>query len=649
MDLLKKNWAKHLLQWGVLIIIILFITNAFGNKTADPEAYCPFGGLQTLATYFTAGSMACSMTTTQIMMGVVLAVGAILLGKLFCGYLCPLGLINEMFFRLRRSLKIKKIKIANGSIPDKFLRIVKYLLLFVIFYTTISSSELFCKNFDPYYALATGFKGEITVWMTIISVSVLFLGSLFVDMFWCKYICPLGAISNIFRYIFMVIGVSLLFVILSLLGLDISWVVILIIVTLLGYFLEILMPRTKFAPILHISRDEIKCNKCNVCEKKCPYHIDLTKDIVNKSVDCTLCGACVSACKTGALTFNGKKGIMRYVPALVTIVLFFVAIELGNRTELPTIDVKWNENVVATDSLKSFRVEGLTSVKCYGSSMALKAQLQKVRGVYGVKTFVKHHHVDVFYDPAQTTEDIVRRAMYTPVSFRINSPAADVKEVKCITLRTEKMYDKMDVNYFGMQLRQRDSLYYGLESEYDCPLIIRLYMDPSKEVSERELKEIVETKILAIPLANGGVNEIKCDYEFVRVEPGDTLIPIRPYLEKIFKGFKAEYNKKIEMYEGKREAIYEIANQNYEKPIYLRNMPFLSNHLSKIDGVMGVYLVLNEDNMPSIQIKYSPDVISEEEIWKSITMPEWTITYKDTTKIENAKIVFKEEGVVKSL
>lgn len=50
------------------------------------------------------------------------------------------------------------INITTGSIADKILRAVKYILLFWIFYMTISSSELFCKNFDPYYAIATGFK-----------------------------------------------------------------------------------------------------------------------------------------------------------------------------------------------------------------------------------------------------------------------------------------------------------------------------------------------------------------------------------------------------------------------------------------------------------------------------------------------------------
>ena len=71
-------------------------------------------------------------------------------------------------------------------------------LLFTILYFTLSSSELFCKKLDPFYAVATGFKGEIVLWMSLTSLALLLLGGFVVKMFWCKYICPLGAASNIF-------------------------------------------------------------------------------------------------------------------------------------------------------------------------------------------------------------------------------------------------------------------------------------------------------------------------------------------------------------------------------------------------------------------------------------------------------------------
>lgn len=155
------NWPKYLLQWGVLVALVLFLTGVIsGDEPANPEAHCPMGGLQALTTFFVNGSLPCSMTMMQIMMGIVLAASVVLFSKLFCGYICPLGTVQDLLVKLRKALGIKGIEIRNGSVADKLLRIVKYAVLFWVFYMTATASELFCKNLDPYYAVATGFKGR---------------------------------------------------------------------------------------------------------------------------------------------------------------------------------------------------------------------------------------------------------------------------------------------------------------------------------------------------------------------------------------------------------------------------------------------------------------------------------------------------------
>ncbi|MBQ8837755.1 MAG: 4Fe-4S binding protein, partial [Bacteroidales bacterium] len=180
-NIILKNWPKYLLQWGVLAALIIFLTGIIPSKNpADPEAYCPMGGLQAIATYLAKGSLPCSMSSLQVMMGIVLTAGIVLFSKLFCGYICPLGSVQDILGKLRNALYIKSLKIRNGSVADKFLRIVKYALVFWIFYMTVTSSELFCKNIDPYYAIATGFKGEITLWMSIVSICLVVLGSIMV-------------------------------------------------------------------------------------------------------------------------------------------------------------------------------------------------------------------------------------------------------------------------------------------------------------------------------------------------------------------------------------------------------------------------------------------------------------------------------------
>ena len=658
-----RNWPKYLLQWGVLVALIVFITGLVPSETAvDPETYCPMGGLQALATYLANNSLPCSMSMVQIAMGLALLVAVVLFSKLFCAYICPIGTVQDLISKARNAMHIKGVKVRNGSILDKILRIVKYALLFWIFYMTVSASELFCKNFDPYYAIATGFKGEITLWMSIVSIAVLVLGSFIIDMFWCRYLCPLGAISNSLKF-WLWIGVLFgAYYVSEVLGAGIPWAVLLGAFCLTGYLLEIFHAKPKLQ-LLHVMKDQAACNNCGLCIKKCPYHIDIKSCVNGKvdSVDCTLCGECVAACSTGALKVGVsrkvKGGAWAIVPAVLTVALVAFGIWAGGKLELPTIDMEWGIEKVAEDgtvtkivdksTLKTTTIEGLRSVKCYGSSMAFKAKLEKIAGVHGVKVFVKRHTADILYNPAVTNHDKIQEAIYVPSKFKVqNLVPGSVDSLKVMTLRVEKMYDRMDINYLGLQMRQTDKKIYGLESEFACPLIVRVYMDSSETLDKKWAKNIVEMKTLVMPVHGGGTKEIEVDYEFVKLEDEIGSISAEEFIRRQFNPFKAQFKARVEENAGKKQWIYEIADSNYDKPIILRNMPFLSNHLSKHEGIIGIYLNLNKDLIPAMQIRFA-EPMTPEKVWELINMETWTITYKkDDVREEAAKFKFTEPGTV---
>jgi hypothetical protein len=174
-------------------------------------------------------------------------------------------------------MKIKEIVIKSGSLLDRGLRLLKFALLFLIFYYTINDSELFCKNFDPYYAAATGFQGEITLWMSIIAIVVFLFGSFFIKMFWCKYICPLGAMSNIFKFTITFVVLVGVYALLGFSGLAVSWVYLLAAACLIGYIWEAIYLESKIFPVLKVNRDTEACNNCGLCAKKCPYSINVDK------------------------------------------------------------------------------------------------------------------------------------------------------------------------------------------------------------------------------------------------------------------------------------------------------------------------------------------------------------------------------------
>ncbi|MCF0175609.1 MAG: 4Fe-4S binding protein [Bacteroidales bacterium] len=648
----NSNWPKNILQWGILAAIILFISGLIPSQDAiDPEAYCPMGGLEALATYGVRGSLPCSMSSLQILMGIALAAAVVLFSKLFCGYICPLGTIEDLLMKLRSALKIKAVSIKNGSVADKALRIFKYLLLFYIFYTTTAASELVCKEMDPYYAMATLFKGEIVLWMSLTSVALLFLGGFIVDRFWCRYVCPLGALSNTLKYWIWVLAVAAAWLGLGALGVNIPWWWQFALVCAGGYVLELVAkPRLH---VLNIVKDAEKCVDCGLCDKKCPYHIPVSAMAGGKvcHVDCTLCQECVTVCSKDALAVSCKSGskgpglVSKTAPAVIAVLLIIAGMLLGRSIELPTINEKWGMENVDPANLETLKVEGLRSVKCFGSSMAFKAKLEKIAGIYGVKTYVGTHTADITYDPSKITPEKIQESIFTPSVFRVNSldPKA-LDKLKIYTIRTEKMTDKLDLNYFGLQLRLTGKRIYGVESEYECPLVVRVFVDPEEELDEAWFKEVVELKSLDMPVHGGGVKSTPVDFEFVRMEKGVSYIDTPEYLHKMFSPFKAEFKSRLEKHENDTQMLYELVDQNYEKPIILRGMPFVSNHLSANEGIIGVYLDLNSELQPAIMVRYAAPMTAER-IWELLTMKEWTITYsaEDIRQVP-AKMTFEEPG-----
>lgn len=657
---IKKNWPKYLLQWGVLAAIAGFLLIPCKNPV-NPEAYCPMGGLQALTTFFVRGSLPCSMSMVQIVMGIVLAASVVLFSKLFCGYICPLGTVQDLLVKLRNVIGWKGIEIKNGSVADKVLRVIKYALLFWIFYMTATASELFCKNLDPYYAVATGFKGEITLWMSIVTVALVLICGFMINMFWCRYLCPLGAISNSLKFWGWIVVLAAAYYVLGLLGVNVPWWILLALFCIAGYLLEILCGRPKFQ-VLHIMKNDAKCTHCGICNKHCPYGIDVanSRNGAVKSVDCTLCGECTAVCPTEAIhtgvCVKGGRNLGNVVlPAAIAVVLVAVGFWAGDKYELPTINVTWGleqtmedgtvKQLVDPSTLETMEMTGLRSVKCYGSSMAFKAKLEKIRGVYGLKTFVAHHRAEIMYDPSVTTVEQIQKSVFTPSKFRVNTPdPAVVDSVKMVTIRTENMYDKMDLNYLGLQMRLTDKKIYGLESVFACPLIVRVYMDPSENLDKAWFKQIVNMKELEMPVHGGGTKTTPVNFKFVDMEDGESYISTEMFVHKMFTPFKWESKKRVEEFEDKPQFVYEIPDANYEKPIILRNLPFVSNHLSKNDGIIGVYLELNKELVPTLMIRYAAPMTADR-VWELLNMDKWTITYAaDDVREVDAKLKFKTPG-----
>lgn len=642
----KPNYLKHLLQWGVLLAIVATVLwAAFDDRPVDVEKYCPFGGLQAFGTYLVNDSLACSMSMLQIMMGLVLAAGVVLFSKLFCGYLCPLGTVGEWMGKTGRKMHLQT-DVRPGGFWDRALRIVKYALLFTILYFTLSSSELFCKKLDPYYALATGFKGEIVLWMSLTGVVLLFLGSFAVRMFWCRYICPLGAVSNIFRFTPVFVAAGFLCWGLSALGFEGAWVWVIAATCAVCYIVEIVKLRSCYFPLLVVERNNVECNNCGLCEKKCPYRIPIHGFTKVRHVDCTLCGQCISSCNSGALQVNGKRSL-RWLPGILAVVLFFAAVWMGSSFELPTIDEKWGE-YERIEHPQTYEMEGLTTIKCFGSSKAFSAKMQTVPGVYGVKTFVRRHGIEVLYDPARTDTLKIQEAIFTPTRRKYATPGGKVPELRVLALGVEGLRDRMDLVYFGMVLQRIEGVY-GFTAEFACPVDVKVYADPAAGITRERLREAIDAEEFILKVKDGEkivplhfvfrsfaeAGTVSRE-EFVRVMFRDVEKLSGRFLDNMEKwGDDEQYPK----------GIYEMPFPSIEKIPVKAGFPYFKSFLSCTDGIVSVDFVLR-DLVPTMRLGYVKSMWTDEKLWNEVFQaPVWTLRMSDGTFRESEpRLKFLQQG-----
>ena len=217
---------------------------------------CPLGALQ--------DSLAQSGTHAPAYIFGILILFGLLLGRLICGFLCPFGLIQELLYKIRTP-KLRK---------NRFTRILsyfKYVLLGVIIAIPLIYAGIpsFCKYVCP----AGTFEGAIGLlsngnntdffsmlgylftWKFCVLVVVV-VASVFIYRFFCRFICPLGAIYSLFCRISM-LGVKL---------------------------------------------DKDKCIDCGLCIQGCKMDIKRVGDH-----ECIQCGECISVCPVQAISWKGSK------------------------------------------------------------------------------------------------------------------------------------------------------------------------------------------------------------------------------------------------------------------------------------------------------------------------------------------------------
>ena len=288
------NWPRFLLQWGSMAILVLLLVGWGGNLLSgtQPDWW------------------------RWVIVG--FAALCVLFANFFCGYICPVGTLEDLFVRIRYRLGIRPAILTPGSLPDRILRILKYPVLFICLFRL--------------YLYGQDLPGRWIVPVLIVCAVLIVLGGLIVDRFWCKYFCPLGAVTILLRLwlpSLIVTGVYLL--LRRLAGSDLSWIWCAGALCLLGAAGELLGAKT-WLHLLRVTRDDGACNHCETCARVCPYTIDLRNTRNCGALDCTLCGECVYVCPKKALSIapvmrrGHRRGFGRFLPPVLTAALIIFAL-----------------------------------------------------------------------------------------------------------------------------------------------------------------------------------------------------------------------------------------------------------------------------------------------------------------------------------
>lgn len=276
------------LRMLLLVLVLAFSTTIgllhqvlkFGRAPVGVDALCPFGAIESAYTLIAAGRLIQRIEISSFVLMAAVLVTAILFRRAFCGYICPLGALQELFARLGR--RLFKRRFTMPALIDRPARGLKYGVLLVTVVFSARTSELVIRPYDPWAAYHHIFSGELLLeffWGTVI-LGLTLIGAVFFDRVFCKYLCPMGA------------------------------------------FLALLSPLSW----MKIRRNPHTCIGCRMCDKVCPVDLKVSTQTLVASPECIDCAECVNYCPVADTLYIGAAGKRRVSSglALGLVALIFV-------------------------------------------------------------------------------------------------------------------------------------------------------------------------------------------------------------------------------------------------------------------------------------------------------------------------------------
>ena len=227
------------------------------SRPAGIEGWLPIAALMNLKYFLTTLEVPRIHAAGMFLLAAFLTI-SIVFRKAFCGWLCPIGAVSEWLWKLGRDTFRRHKFLRKQALPrwlDLPLRSLKYILLGLFGYAVGSMPADAIATFlqGPYGMVADVKMLNFFRFMptaTAVTLAILILASVFVKNFWCRYLCPYGALMG------------------------------------LGALLS---------PV-RIRRNPEACIDCAKCAKACPAVLPVDQLVQIRSAECTACMECVAVC-----------------------------------------------------------------------------------------------------------------------------------------------------------------------------------------------------------------------------------------------------------------------------------------------------------------------------------------------------------------
>jgi Polyferredoxin len=250
----------------------------------------------------------------QIIEAVAIVPVTIFLGRFFCGWMCAFGTFGDAINLVSQKLFKTKFRVSESS--DKALKYIKYFILaFLVTVVWSFGTKTFssANPWDVFGIIATvgkapdfGYALSVLTPGFIIFV-VIVVGSFFVERFFCRYLCPLGAFFSV----------------------------------------------TSIVRPVRIIKPHEKCGNCRICTQNCAMGIPLyKKDSVN-SGECINCFKCISVCPRKNVSLAVADEDLRPVVAGAMAVTIMTGMYYAGPLVANSADIATHSNISVSQSAES--------------------------------------------------------------------------------------------------------------------------------------------------------------------------------------------------------------------------------------------------------------------------------------------------------